>query len=174
MDFVVEDGTGKPDATSYVDLSYANSYLGIFPDTSKWAALSDEQKQNALMRASDLLDHYFIWEGQKTHGEQGLGWPRIGADDCDGTIIGTDVIPDDLKRATCEYAGVVSQSNTISNPVSALGITDIKVDVIELSFDKNVVKYTVPNEIINRLKCLGEYSDAAGSGGIKFAKVIRT
>lgn len=59
-DFLVEDGTGVEDATSYATVVQADEYAAFFkyPD---WDLLAEEDKEPLLMRASTLLDEQFTW-----------------------------------------------------------------------------------------------------------------
>jgi hypothetical protein len=102
--FTVEDGTGLDDATSYVDLTYANDYL-----PAGWAA-GDTAKQNALMAASEYADARW---GSKLKGgllesDQALEFPRTYLYDRYGTLI--EGVPDDWKKAICLYAQASANS----------------------------------------------------------------
>ena len=51
MDFIVEDGTGIADATSYVTIEFSNDYLG-----SVWSGSVIREKEQALITASEYAD----------------------------------------------------------------------------------------------------------------------
>ena len=109
---------GAADATSLVSLADAEVYMGrvIFKD--EWIAATNEQKEAALILASELLSQ-LPWKGVRTTASQALCWPRrygstalnptgeavVGAlCDRDGYVISTTTIPNSVKAACCEFA----------------------------------------------------------------------
>lgn len=99
MAFVVEDGTGKPDANSYGAVADADVY---FADRGvvDWTG-DDSTKQGALVRATDYIEERFYgnFAGQATTDVQALSWPRQYAFN-----FGKNEIPATLKKACFEYA----------------------------------------------------------------------
>jgi len=98
MTFLVEDGTGLPDSTSYTSVQFALDYLG--PD---WAPDVAAQ-QKALEGGTEYAD--LRW-GKYLRGEpllttQALEFPRKNIYDRYGTPV--TGIPFDLQRATALYA----------------------------------------------------------------------
>lgn len=100
MAFIVEDGTGKIDATSYCTVEFADAY---FEDRGNavWAAIvADTTKEVALIKATDYIDSRFgaSFKGTPYYPDtpQALAFPRTAP-----CITG---IPTVLKRACCEYA----------------------------------------------------------------------
>ena len=105
MALVVEDGSGKPDADTYVSLTYANTYHEKRRN-SRWAGdFSVHQREAGLIRAADYIDkrfgHRFL--GVQFRDEQALSWPRLDAVDRDGRIYDGEV-PLNIKKACAEYA----------------------------------------------------------------------
>ncbi|QMV29693.1 hypothetical protein [Vibrio phage vB_VnaS-AQKL99] len=103
MNFVVEDGTGKSDATSYVDVAYADEYFKRKGYTA-WANLSNEAKEAELINGTEYADKKFGFklDGRPLKDTQSLEFPRSGLKDRYGRpILG---VPDNIKQATCEYA----------------------------------------------------------------------
>lgn len=102
MALIVEDGTGKTDAQSYVDLTYVNSYFAARA-VGAWTG-ADAVKEAAIIRAMDYLETHWQFLGTKQYpgNPQALEWPRVGIYD----ELGQEVtgIPDRLKRAVAEYA----------------------------------------------------------------------
>jgi hypothetical protein len=75
--FLVEDGTGVPNATAYHDVTVADDYHADRGNAG-WTG-SDDVKGQAIIRATDYLRTYAgSWKGVKTYGDQGLDWPRAG------------------------------------------------------------------------------------------------
>lgn len=102
MAFVVEDGTGLPNANSLCSVAFADEY---FADrgVSTWTG-SDSVKQSALIRATDYIESR--WSGRFS-GErqftadpaQALSFPRTCTD-----AAAEGEVPDGIKKATSEYA----------------------------------------------------------------------
>jgi hypothetical protein len=77
MSLIVEDGTGKPDAESYISVADADTYFANRGNTV-WAALSPTQKEQALRSATDyMVQAYELrWSGSRRTLTQALAWPR--------------------------------------------------------------------------------------------------
>jgi len=153
--FVVETGVGDPDATSYCDVEFADDYIdaNIYA-SSDWLALEEEQKQRLLVRASKYLDRMVTWEGTRVDEDSGLRWPRSGVYDSDGFLIADDAIPQALKEAVSELASYL-MSNDWTSPQESRGLKEIQVDVIDLKFDTDYTRASVPDYIIAILAGLG-------------------
>ena len=101
MAFVPEDGTGLPDANSYIEVAFADEY---FADrmVSAWLSLTNEAKQAYLIAATDYIDKRWgpYFKGCRLTETQALEFPR----DWFTTLAGDGYIPAALKKATAEYA----------------------------------------------------------------------
>lgn len=117
MAFIVEDGSGKPDSNSYVDLDYAHTYFRDRGQSVVWECLSAEEKQGVLIRATDYIEAEYTWEGCATDLDQSLGWPRIDAYDHNRNFIDSDGIPARLKEAVCVLALELANRVNINAPV---------------------------------------------------------
>ena len=117
MAFIVEDGTAKVDATSYVTIAESDSYFKDLGFLS-WAEgdIEPEQKMVSLIKATNYIDGRFgqRFIGNKKTITQALAWPRTGA----VGFAHTD-IPVKLRRACCEYA---------SRALTAELAPDLKID----------------------------------------------
>lgn len=102
MAFVVEDGTGSVTATSYIDVTYADSYFADRLITA-WSSLTNPSKQAALIAATDYIDSVWgsYFKGAQISEAQSLQFPR-------DAFTG---IPETLKKATAEYALRASTSS---------------------------------------------------------------
>lgn len=110
MAFVVEDGTGKQDANSYADVSFADAY---FSERGVAAWTGDAGvKQQALIKATDYIDLRFsVWfKGVVLNPDQALSFPRTG-------ILGVSGVPVRLAKAACEYALRALSAELTSDPV---------------------------------------------------------
>jgi hypothetical protein len=68
MAFTVEDGNGLPEANAYIDVAFADSYFTDRGNTD-WAAASSDQKQVAIVKATDYID--------KVNSNRFLGYPAF-------------------------------------------------------------------------------------------------
>lgn len=74
MAFNVEDGTGRPDANSYVSVDDANTYHAALGNKG-WAGAAID-KETALRRATQYLDTRYRFRGSVFNAKQALSWPR--------------------------------------------------------------------------------------------------
>tara|TARA_R110000824_G_scaffold20947_9_gene78611 strand:+ start:1947 stop:2495 length:549 start_codon:yes stop_codon:yes gene_type:complete len=107
MAFIVEDGTGKSNANSYLTTADADSYIEDYTrNNSTWSGSSTAQKQGYIKEATQSLD--LIWGGRfvgvKLDVNQALSFPRFGGYDREGYQLATDVVPKLIKSATAELA----------------------------------------------------------------------
>lgn len=145
MSIIVEDGTGKIDANSYVDLSFADAYFTERAN-SVWQSYFDNKKEAALIRATDYIEMRFgsQFSGSRLYPDnpQLLSFPRkdsngnpIGSyiyDIIDPTLIIGISTPTAIKRATCEYAvrAIVGELITDTSNVEVVN-TRVKIGSIE-------------------------------------------
>ena len=104
---------------SYVTVAEADAYNAIRPSNSTWAALSDSEKEQRLVAASDYLDSQYIFTGKKTDPSQPREFPRNGETE----------IPTAIKKAVFELA---LQDSLTSNPSTE--VKREKVDVLEVEY----------------------------------------
>lgn len=139
---IVEDGSIVAGANSYITLVEADDYAEMRGNTTAWDALTDDLKNARIAYATKVVDEYFVWEGYRTSSEQVLEWPRSGAPDCGGQIIGqsalsgrraygtvyldSNVIPQELKDAVAEMAIELAASDRVSAPALATDRGDLK------------------------------------------------
>ena len=136
---IVENGTGLPNADSYVSVEFADSYFSA-RGVSEWTALTQAKKEQALIRATDFIDSIYQWYGKKATSEQALRFPRVNLTDYEGMlVIG---IPTCLKQAVCD-ASMLSANGTelfqtknengdvVSETITTLSFTYSKSDKSE-------------------------------------------
>ena len=104
---------------SYVTVAEADAYNAIRPSAQTWAALSDSEKEQRLVAASDYLDSQYIFTGKKTDPNQPREFPRNGATE----------IPTAIKKAVFELA---LQDSLTSN--ASAEVKKEKVDVLEVEY----------------------------------------
>lgn len=96
MTLIVEDGSGLPDAASYVAPADADEYHAT-RGTVAWSTATAEARSAALVRATDYADAAYVYTGKRATGTQALEWPRTGGGAPGG-------IPRSLRHAVCELA----------------------------------------------------------------------
>ncbi len=119
----------------YASISYAESYFNRRLHVAPWASASPADKMKALIMSSDAIDR-LNFVGAKTDPNQERCFPRDynpGSLSLCGTaeVFPTNVLPDDILKATCENAlalldGVdpeVEYANTKKSKVSFGGVS---------------------------------------------------
>ena len=61
---IVEDGTGLPNADSYVSVEFADTYFSA-RGVSVWATLTNTVKEQLLIKATDFIDNIYQWNGKR-------------------------------------------------------------------------------------------------------------
>lgn len=163
MALVFDTTVGGLNANSYVTVQEATDYndARLF---STWDSNSQEDQEAALAWATSILDYSFEWSGAKYTIEQALRWPRYGALDRDGQLFDSDEIPAELKDAVSELARLLISGDRTAEGGTE-GLKRLKVDVIELEFDKLDRAPTVPDEVYQMISHLGRLKGVAASGG---------
>jgi hypothetical protein len=102
---IVEDGTGRADAESYLSVSAFKTYAdgrGL-----SYSGKTDPQVEQALRRGTAWLDGRYgpRFVGARLNGRaQALAWPRTGAYDDAGEEVAGDDLPAEVMNATAEAA----------------------------------------------------------------------
>jgi len=104
MSFIPEDGSIVAGANSFISLADANTYHADRRSAATWTALTDAQKQAALIEATSYINTFRWASGSIINDDQALSWPRAGAVDREGRMFDSDVIPEQVKQATAELA----------------------------------------------------------------------
>lgn len=159
MALVVEDGTSKSDADSYISLSDANSYFTNHGSPSAWDAATDSGKEGALRYAVVWLDNHYNWLGTVVLGTQARAWPRyIGWDrwgineDTLGFQVPYDSVPQRVIDAQCELALVHLNDalNTVAD-TSGAEISSIKLDVLALEYVDRTTSYSRKVDFVDKM-----------------------
>ena len=110
VEFVVEDGTGKSDATSYATVAQYKQYWknrGVDRD----ATYTDSEIKGRLNLATEYLDTTYQFKSIKNDEDNALEWPRIGFCDQNDFWIDSTDIPQRLIDATCYLADKATDDN---------------------------------------------------------------
>lgn len=177
MALVIEDGTGKADATSYVTIVEAEAYA-----TARGVTLVGTEAK--LVQAMDYLEAQRArYQGEKTwpvavvdppHAAQALQWPRTGVViDC-SVEWPDNAIPVELKRAQMQYA--IELQNGF-NPMAGTDgrvVKKTKVDVLEKEFFSATDLGLSGGPVVSVPAVdalLAPLFNACGAGGLKTVRV---
>jgi hypothetical protein len=178
LTLVVEDGTAKSDANTYISLNDAETYMEGRLHTTTWDGETDANKNAALVQATRILDRYVNWLGYKSDQDQALAWPRWGiCYDCaqyyecaaewygnDPYLtfsVASDTIPQEIKDAACELALYLLGTDPQAVPDTA-GFSEIEVEgAIRLKIDKRDRASTIPGHVWDMVRHLGSRKGGA-------------
>jgi len=137
INFVVEDGTGLSNATSYIAIADANQYVEDYvADSTDWSAASDDVKKQALNVASQFIDlQYVPLQGVRLKEAQALNWPRAYVTDRDGYSVDSDIVPQRVEYATVEVALYFVSNGEVYSQLDSEGRLQaqrITIDVITI------------------------------------------
>lgn len=165
MALIIEDGTGRADAESYISVAGADLYHGN-RGNSMWQALATERKEQLLRQATDYMAIYDSqWVGQRAVLGQALGWPRVGAV-VYGQDVASNVVPLPVANA-CAALALKALSGPLA-PDGGQAVKRQKVGPLEKEYQDNTsAKKTFTG--VNQM--LGGY---LGAGGPYMAKLERS
>jgi len=145
MTLIVEDGSGKSDAESYVTVAEADAYIAKWALTNNhWPSpYSDTQKEVALRTAARFLDlEYRVrYVSRKAHETQALEWPRNGWVTRDMFIINNATVPDAVKEAQIELAVILSLGEVVLPVITGGGVI---YEQNETEVTRKAVRYATP------------------------------
>lgn len=148
MAFVVENGTGLPDANSYVSVAEADAYHADRGNNA-WTG-AEAVKQAALVRATDYIEQIYgeRWQGAPVSMSQALSWPRGGV-----ANVPADIVPVRLKQAVCQLA-LEAVSGIELNPTLDRAIKKEKIGPLETEYMNNASSGEVRPAIDGLLRAL--------------------
>ena len=130
---------------AYADVEDGDAYNGDHPFGASWAALTPEQKAARLILATRLLDENFDWSGVASELQQPLSWPRLGLLTRQLAVLRSELIPDIIRDATCEFARLLEEDTTADNVIE-----DLKVrSVTGAAFSPGVIRKVVPSSVVD-------------------------
>jgi len=158
MALIVEDGTGKANAESYISVADADSYHLKFGN-SAWVGYTTETKEIALRRATAYIGEMFNgkWQGQRTWPAiQALDWPRryvvIEGDQPEywniitkssGIVIPSDLVPIPVREATAIIAlSATGAVDPLLPPLDPVGPGRVKSEKIVVGPLESAIVYT--------------------------------
>ena len=155
---------------SYDTLDNVNAYW-LKRGNTLWAALTDDEKEVNIVKATDWLERNFSWRGTRATAEQRLGWPRLDAYDDDDFQIGATDAPWQVKEATAIMADIYRDGTYDLNGIltsNARSLKRQKVDVIEVEYDpgSRIPGADVVTHVIKLLNAV-----TSGSAGNRLVRV---
>lgn len=163
MALVVEDGTGRSDAQSYIDVTYLDGYALLRgEDLTQY---TDAQKEAAIyICANDFMDALHTFAGTVINNDQGLSLPTDEVDLTD-IRVSRDIKDSNANGAILQLKGALLVDTTAEDIAGDVQSLTSKVDVItdSVTYFKGTnreTKYSTP--IIDRL--LAPY--LSGGGGV--------
>lgn len=144
MALIVEDGSGKTDAQTYVSFADVVAYGQLY-------GLSTAHVSEAtIMRCMRYLEgaYYERWIGYKRTQDQALSWPRGYAVRRDGYEVPSDEVPQEIKDAVCALA-VRATSGINLSPDITRGDVAIEEEVgpIRVKYASNAPTITIFRDI---------------------------
>lgn len=174
MALILDATVGGASSNSYTTAAEGDSYHEGRLFVTDWTDASAATKDAGLVWATRVLDYSFEWAGDPFTLEQALRWPRFAALDRDGQLFDSNELPQELKDAVSELARLLIAGDR-SVETGTEGLKRLKVDVIELEFDKLDRIETIPDEIYQMISHLGRLKTFASSGGqVTAVPLLRT
>ena len=105
MAFIVEDGTGLPNATAYIDVATFDAY---WADVGVVLTETNALKQAAIVEATRYMEQRYKrrYRGYIVKSDdpaQVLSWPRQQVYDYRGILLASDEVPAGIENACAEY-----------------------------------------------------------------------
>jgi hypothetical protein len=175
MALVLDATVGGTASNTYITRADANTYFESKFHKDAWDAASDGDKDIVLVEATRLLDAYYIWAQHPTSSTQALQWPRNGVLDTDRwNLIEEDVLPDELKWATCEWAqAILVGDRTADSDVETQGLSRLKAGSVELEFKDSVYAKPVPDVVVNLIPEWWGYVQIQSGAGMRAVPLHR-
>lgn len=169
MAIIVEDGTGKTDAESYISVADADTYFSNRGNVA-WAALSEPGKEAALRQATDYMLSVFRWNGTRTSATQALDWPRSGAM-LYGHFLASNVVPEVVRRACAELA--VRASTESLSPDTEPFVTEKTIGPLTTKYAASSRPQSEASRFPGIAGMLSDLLDIGAMGGGNQVKLVR-
>ncbi len=168
MALIAEDGTGLSNADSYVSVAQADSYVSDTFFSGEWVTNDTTTKEKLLKNATRLIDSFFDFNGEKSVATSSLRWPRTGVYDKDGIEISSALVPKGIIFATIEMA-IALQANNFVGENESRGVSSVKVDAIEIQFERSEKTLKIPSSVTHYIRGLGYASVGSRVGNLILA-----
>lgn len=169
--FVVEDGSGVSDATSYVTLA---EFEQIWDNEGyDYSELTEDEIYRYLNKSTRYVDATYmsLFPGFPQYDDQALLWPRSGAFYYTGYEIDENLVPSEIKLAVCQAAYIMSTGIDLFATISSVGLVTKareKVDVLETEYEYEGGTYSDRYPLIDDAL----YKITGGTLGLGYLKII--
>lgn len=147
MALIVEDGTAKANADSYISVVDATAYHAARGGGDAWDAVEDQEA--ALRKATEYMmqEYRASWAGFRLTMTQRLDWPRAYVPIPDLTqgygsgmaYLAQNVVPEEVRNA-CAVLALQSASGDLA-PNLERAQSKVKVDVLEITYEPSSPEY---------------------------------
>ena len=140
IEFVIEDGTAKADATSYASVAQYRQYWenrGV-----DYSAVALDTVQVNLNKATEYIDSNYDFDGYVVDDDQALQWPRCESYDRNGYVIDSDTIPTKLIDAVCYMAAQTGLNDALD------GVTSISYGPVSKTFNGQGKTFPVCDKLL--------------------------
>lgn len=150
----------------YADLAAANPYLAAdFELAAAWAALTDDQKAQALVTSTRYIDRQ-RWQGEKVSEAQPLAWPRSGAF-CNGVEVSSATVPQEIIDASIVLAALIANDPAVqNNSTTGSNIESVKAGSAAVQFFRPTDGTVFPTRAQALAGCL--LAGSTGAVGLPF------
>lgn len=162
MALEVETGAGSGDSNAYVSRADWIAYCAA----RGLASADTEAGDQAIIRATTAIDALYgsRFPGARKNGRgQALQWPRTEAYDADGEEIASDEIPDEVIKATCEFAvrELAEPGSTMPDLERGGAIRALRAGSVSIEYAGNATARTVYSIVDGILATLLKARDMA-------------
>jgi hypothetical protein len=176
---ILDATVGGSSANSYCDSTFADDYFESRVGSDNWTSASDDNKDSALIIATQTLDANYEWNGYRSTDTQALGWPRQFATNpdqrwisLDGQYIDNAIVPTTIKKANCEMAIYILANGGYEGSVNDL--RNLQVGPIKLGFNSLSTTYPLPTNVLDLLRKWGRYIGRSGGNQVRTVPLVRT
>jgi flagellar biosynthesis regulator FlaF len=170
---------GASNSNSYATVAEVSAYIldhSTAADVAAlWAAASNDQKEAALIKATQLMDRHIKWAGDIGSSDQALAWPRAYAIDRFERCIANNVIPAFVKEFQIETTLWILQQSSEIPEVGNGEFDSIRVGTLEVNFNEKGAprRLLLPETVTSALSPMGHYT-AQTAGGAASVSVTRS
>ena len=120
---------------SYVDVAYANTYLGRKVYTTEWDNSTEATREKALQEATFKIEQ-FKFDGLRATETQKLEFPRVSRLKDVGTL--TVEVPEQIKYAVCEEAlAIIKYGNSARTEAQRQSVFSVRIGDISESYGQS-------------------------------------
>lgn len=116
---------------TYCDVSFADDYHSE-RGNEEWEDVDAEDKETALLVATEYMDNNYIWQGEKVEDDQDMLWPREDVTDFQGQEVTEEEIPEAIKKACAELA-YINETEQELESIGGVEATTIRAGKLSVS-----------------------------------------